>query len=247
MRALVSLLLLTSLFVVDDARACACDGVTVQVPTAGSVVPPDVRFVYRSTWTSEPGGVVDADGNAVDVAFRAHGRFWIADEHPPLPVGTYTWSHDEDDAVSFTVDDVVVGAIAPPVVTVTSSHGPTVFPGGCGGEGWVTYDVEHDGAIAVVALADDVVDGDDFRRARLSQGVLGRAGCTTNWPGAAAFASTQFVVGAFDAAGRFSGWSAPVRASVPGPGASCASVHAADDDAPWVALLLLGLVPRRRR
>jgi hypothetical protein len=114
------------------------------------------------------------------------------------------------------------------------------------------FDVTHDGAVVLVdldgtgrfdatTLSGEVADLTVDRRV-----FLGRKICSQNWPGVDTGSKAQVRFGVLDAAGNFSGWSAPVEAQTPSfHGLGCTAVTAV----PWplLALMLLGAVRSKRR
>ncbi len=109
-------------------------------------------------------------------------------------------------------------------------------------------------ASATNGLNVDELVGEAAWFSTLSGAGVGRGGCIFNWPGAAPMASEDFLVGSFDVAGNFSGFSEPVHVQLPPPGCSCdAAGPLASSSPPATAALVVAAAiaaltrPRRRR
>jgi|GEM_PF-1383604 len=247
----------------SDAAACSCERPPATWPADGSVVPPEVLFLWHGGFgpQGEP-DVLDADGNVVDLEWEAIGQWWRASPPSQLASGTYSWidvvarTAAEIRPIQFTVDaSLEVDAERLPTVELGRSINTTLVSV-CGG-GWATYyETSSEPGLEVVALDDNVDDATamDWEDALPSRGLVGRFSCADDngelWDGDAT-TQNAFRVGRFDASGRFVGWSTPQTTSAPSTPTVCHCSSGARQpvSVAQAVLFVLGLafLGRRRR
>lgn len=232
------------------ASACDCLEAFVQWPDDGAVVPPDVRFIWGSSLA--PPDVTDDAGSVVDVTWEQVGSsFWTVAPSSPLAPGTYGWRDRSGQDLAFAVDDEVdIPLASPPTVEVDRTQWFSGALSPCGESFSAAFDATHNGVVEVMVLDRDVTDANAmvWSSAQPSGGFVGRGPCLGLWDGTVDD-DTVFRVGAFDEAGRFTGWSEPVTATRPNR-LLCTSMHDMSAEAPSLSLallLLLGAGRLRRR
>jgi len=248
-----------------DARACTGpDRSHVLYPNNGDAVPRDVVVIFdRSTplpsgfdvvWMADDDGrqvhtIVDQRGERTflipeeELAPGRH-RLRIVLDNGEVHESPYATAAGPLDFVD--VEDRLAPTLEPPEVRVVGQGNNGLAPDGpCGGGGraWVRFEV-----------VDDVGVGLSVANTQRRSGALDTADpdALPHWtylswdpwsaPGKA------FVVGTYDEAGRFSGWSEPVQVWLPPPNfCRCVTTTSTSATGAAVALLLLVLNVRRRR
>lgn len=246
------------------AVACSCvNGLIVLSPSSGTV-PPNARiFVGDGSLPSEipndrprlfsPDGTEFPTGHSVIETGR--GTLHVLSPEEELPqVAGYTVRVDGSRISSF---DVAGAALSgkPPVPRVVERSGSTHFGeggGDCGDQFWASWSVAAEGELLLVdrdgsttfdphALSGSIAGAHHVASEGLTPTSLGNGGCGGNWDDAEPGAEVQARFGVLDAAGNFSGWSAPDRGEVPLFGCSCGG------DGSALLLACLGLLVRARR
>ncbi len=113
----------------------------------------------------------------------------------------------------------------------------------------VRLELEHDGVLAVVAHADEAVEGGGDTFLEMGDGDtfwVGSGGCTRSWMEADPGVTASLVWGAFDGQGQFSGWSEPHDFTVP-PREGCDCQQPARRGSGGGGFALLPLLWLRRR
>lgn len=252
----------------NGAHACSeADPDPVLYPRNGSRVAQDFVVIIdnndASIWSrdQELVWVSEDDGSVVSVVVDDRGRRTFLSAERPLPPGRHHLhevGEDEELLPSPFADlvrplsDVVVQdrlavTLAPPDVSVVhQGNNGLAFPGPCSGgnRAWVRFSLSDDDGVGVVVAQTERADFDlvDMDPNAAPDGTLLT---WTPWgaPGKA------FVVGTYDEAGRFSGWSDPVQVWLPPPNfCRCVSTSPTSGAVGAVVVaLLLGLCRRRQR
>ena len=197
------------------------------VPRAGATgVPPDVRFfVGESDLHSAfgfvlegPEGEVALESSILEVRSERPAVHVFTPAAPLVAGASYVLSRPGAQPTRFTVGhEPAAGPPAPPTVDrILTSTGDD----GCGPEAFAVLQTVPDPTVALTVLRlgnAPVAEGPPPARFDdLSVGELyaGTGGCFRNWDAAPGLCTTARV-GAFDFAGRFSGWSEPFDVCIP--------------------------------
>lgn len=271
MRPWISGLLIVVAALFGPSRAAACDCIppgftTFLAPTDGARDVPTNTLVWvggavfgfevpleqaQVVLTTSQGSVVQGTTSVLRGGMHALVVF-----RPGITLeagSTYVVSANGERLGSFTVGSAP-DETKPSVPTVESQEehvdGPGSGVSSCGESNWARLTLTHDGLFALALRDGDSVfdetkpsgNATDFAFDNKTI-TIGNLGCSSNWSEAAAGASTNVRLGAFDIAGNFSGFSDKRLVDLPYFGCGCAS--AGPLAMGLFGLLALGL--RRRR
>jgi len=256
------------------AGACSCAWLETEAlyPADGQTdVPMNARiWVGGGEYWGEPGDgesrltLLDGDGQPVAVEYSELTGYndLIAVLSPTAPLAsgvTYEIQLDGDEPLGrFTVgsDSDTAPPAVPLEVDRESSASARVagMTSSCGPSDVVNLTLEDTGLVYVATVegADgpdtSALHGESSDLSPTPELRIGSAGCTWSWSDAAPGAATTVRWGAFDLAGNFSGWSEPVKVSVPPAGCTCVLGGApASAGGLATATLALLIAARRRR
>ncbi len=252
------------------ANSCQAEASTI-TPHAGTVgVPTNTRIwivgptldLYgadgQGQLCDDPPRLLDDQGAQVVTSLERLGQVVVLTPAQPLTQGsTYVVEHgcidaeplDDDDPMSPASTRFTVDAPAddePPPLPDVAVDAPVVQ----GDRVSIEVQGEFDRILVVDIGSEAMLDpagpsGTVSTASIAAEFSLGNVGCATTWPTVRPGVSTTLNFGAFDLAGNFSGWTEAEPLDVESQGCACRATPGGGPRG-WMALVLLGLLCRRR-
>lgn len=242
----------------DDAMANSCFvGVDVLLPSGAAPVPANTRIWVGDAYATGELRLVDAGGEEVPTRTSTLARVDAGDSvrvltpDAPLVEGEYRVLTGDAAALTFTVDGEV-DVTPPKLPTGITDEEPapecSLIRADAAGrtDELIVARVDAAGALDPEGPSGSVTDMNG-----LGVFVIGGCGCVSTWRDAAPGERFEIEFAAFDLAGNFSGWSAPVESMLAedesGQGCGCRSEPASDSWLPLLFVFALAAAPRTRR